>query len=163
MTSTLEKERSLVVAELAAQLPRCCSERGARGRTSTRGRRWLLNARTDPAAEAFARSHRSRQRPQLVRPLAPPPQARAEDPRATVVVLWSLLAGLFALNFTFTVFIVALPPWRRSSTPASRPHLDDGRPLLAYASPPRSSQDRDIYGHRRLYLFGLLGRWSRHC
>jgi MFS family permease len=24
-------------------------------------------------------------------------------------MLWSLLAGLFALNFTFTVFIVALP------------------------------------------------------
>ena len=74
-------------------------------------------------------------------------------------MLWSLLAGLFALNFTFTVFIVALP------TVAAQFHTSVTvltwtmvGPLLAYGlAAPILGKTGDIYGHRRLYLFGLLG------
>jgi len=74
-------------------------------------------------------------------------------------VLWSLLAGLFALNFTFTVFIVALP------SVASEFHTSISvlswtmiGPLLAYGlAAPLLGKTGDIFGHRRLYLFGLIG------
>ena len=87
-------------------------------------------------------------------------QARAEgSSRYQWWVLWSLLAGLFALNFTFTVFIVALP------TVATQFHTSVTvltwtmvGPLLAYGlAAPILGKTGDIYGHRRLYLFGLLG------
>ncbi len=74
-------------------------------------------------------------------------------------MLWSLLAGLFALNFTFTVFIVALP------TVATQFHTSVTvltwtmvGPLLAYGlAAPVLGKTGDVYGHRRLYLFGLIG------
>jgi MFS family permease len=72
-------------------------------------------------------------------------------------VLWSLLAGLLALNFTFTVFIVALP------TVAGEFHTSVNvlswtmiGPLLAYGlAAPLLGKVGDLYGHRRLYLVGL--------
>ena len=70
-----------------------------------------------------------------------------------------MLAGLFALNFTFTVFIVALP------TVATQFHTSVTvltwtmvGPLLAYGlAAPILGKTGDIFGHRRLYLFGLVG------
>ncbi|MHB8827178.1 MAG: MFS transporter [Acidimicrobiales bacterium] len=72
-------------------------------------------------------------------------------------VLWSLLAGLLALNFTFTVFIVALP------TVAGQLHTSVTvltwtmiGPLLAYGlAAPILGKVGDLWGHRRLYLAGL--------
>jgi MFS family permease len=74
-------------------------------------------------------------------------------------VLWSLLAGLLALNFTFTVFNVVL------SQVASQFHTSVVTlswtmtgPLLAYGlAAPFFGKIGDIFGHRRLYLFGLAG------
>ncbi len=74
-------------------------------------------------------------------------------------VLWSLLAGLLALNFTFTVFIVDLPQVAKEF------HTTKGvltwtmvGPLLANGlAAPIFGKAGDILGHRRLYLFGLAG------
>ena len=74
-------------------------------------------------------------------------------------VLWSLLAGLLALNFTFTVFIVDLPDVAKEF------HTTQGvltwtmvGPLLANGlAAPIFGKAGDILGHRRLYLFGLAG------
>jgi len=71
----------------------------------------LLNARSDPASAAFGTLGSEagsdlnwfmllRERVQ---------DRAAHSSRYQWWVLWSLLTGLFALNFTFTVFIVALP------------------------------------------------------
>jgi MFS family permease len=70
-----------------------------------------------------------------------------------------LLAGLLALNFTFTVFIVALPKVTGEF------HTTTGvltwtmvGPLLANGlAAPIFGKAGDIVGHRRLYLFGLAG------
>ena len=121
----------------------------------------LLNARSDPASAAFGTLGSEagsdlnwlmllRERVQQ--------RARASS-RYPWWVLWSLLAGLFALNFTFTVFIVALP------TVATQFHTSVTvltwtmvGPLLAYGlAAPLLGKTGDIYGHRRLYLFGLVG------
>ncbi len=74
-------------------------------------------------------------------------------------VLWTLLAGLFALNFTFTVFIVALPEvahqFHTSVTVLTWTMVG---PLLAYGlAAPVLGKTGDIIGHRRLYLIGLGG------
>lgn len=121
----------------------------------------LLNPRTDPASAAFGTMgaeagsdlnwllllrHRVRGR------------ALASS-RHQWWILWTLLAGLFALNFTFTVFIVALP------TVAGQFHTSEAvlawtmvGPLLAYGlAAPLFGKSGDIFGHRRLYLFGLAG------
>jgi multidrug resistance protein len=121
----------------------------------------LLNARTDPASAAFGTLGSEagsdlnwilllRQRVQ---------QRATASSRYQWWVLWSLLAGLFALNFTFTVFIVTLP------TVATQFHTSVTvltwtmvGPLLAYGlAAPILGKTGDIYGHRRLYLFGLAG------
>ncbi|MGP8010238.1 MAG: MFS transporter, partial [Acidimicrobiales bacterium] len=121
----------------------------------------LLNARSDPASAAFGTLGSEagsdlnwflllRQRVQ---------DRAASSSRYQWWVLWSLLAGLFALNFTFTVFIVALP------TVAAQFHTSVTvltwtmvGPLLAYGlAAPILGKTGDIYGHRRLYLFGLAG------
>jgi multidrug resistance protein len=74
-------------------------------------------------------------------------------------VLWSLLAGLFSLNFTFTVFIVALPNVAaqfHTSIPVLTWTMVG--PLLAYGlAAPLLGKTGDIYGHRHLYLVGLFG------
>jgi EmrB/QacA subfamily drug resistance transporter len=74
-------------------------------------------------------------------------------------VLGALLAGLLALNITFTVFIVALPKvaaeFHTSITVLTWTMTG---PLLAYGlAAPLLGKTGDIYGHRRLYLFGLAG------
>jgi MFS family permease len=121
----------------------------------------LLNARTDPASAAFGTLGSEagsdlnwflllRQRVQ---------DKAAASSKYPWWVLWSLLAGLFALNFTFTVFIVALP------TVAAQFHTTVTvltwtmvGPLLAYGlAAPILGKTGDIFGHRRLYLFGLIG------
>jgi MFS family permease len=74
-------------------------------------------------------------------------------------VLWSLLAGLLALNFTFTVFNVDLVHV------AAQLHTQTDTllwttvgPTLAYGlAAPVFGKIGDIFGHRRLYLFGLIG------
>lgn len=121
----------------------------------------LLNARSDPGSAAFGTLGSEagsdlnwlwllRERVQ---------ERAATSPRYQWWVLWSLLAGLFALNFTFTVFIVALP------TVATQFHTSVTvltwtmvGPLLAYGlAAPLLGKTGDIYGHRRLYLLGLMG------
>lgn len=74
-------------------------------------------------------------------------------------VLVALLAGLFALNFTFTVFVVALPTVKREfHTNFSVLTWVSTGPLLAFGlAAPIFGKAGDIFGHRRLYLLGLLG------
>jgi hypothetical protein len=126
----------------------------------------LLNARSDPASAAFGTLGSEagsdlnwflllRERVQ---------DRAAQSSRYQWWVLWSLLAGLFALNFTFTVFIVALP------TVATQFHTSVTvltwtmvGPLLAYGlAAPLLGKTGDIFGHRRLYLFGLVGVGAAH-
>jgi len=83
----------------------------------------------------------------------------AGSPRYSWWMLWSLLAGLFALNFTFTVFIVALPKvageFHTSVTVLTWTMVG---PLLAYGlAAPVLGKTGDVFGHRRLYLVGLAG------
>jgi MFS family permease len=121
----------------------------------------LLNARTDPGSAAFGTmGTEAGSDLNWILLLRARVQARAEgSSRYQWWVLWSLLAGLFALNFTFTVFIVALP------TVATQFHTSVTvltwtmvGPLLAYGlAAPILGKTGDIYGHRRLYLFGLVG------
>ena len=121
----------------------------------------LLNARTDPGAEAFGTlGNEAGSDLNWLMMLRHRVQARAEgSSRYEWWVLWSLLAGLFALNFTFTVFIVALPSvasqFHTSVTVLTWTMVG---PLLAYGlAAPILGKTGDIYGHRRLYLFGLIG------
>jgi MFS family permease len=121
----------------------------------------LLNARSDPASAAFGTlGSEAGSDLNWVLLLRQRVQDRASaSSRYQWWVLWSLLAGLFALNFTFTVFIVALP------TVAAQFHTSVTvltwtmvGPLLAYGlAAPILGKTGDIYGHRRLYLFGLAG------
>ncbi len=121
----------------------------------------LLNARTDPGAGLFGTlGNEAGSDLNWLSMLRHRVQARAEgSSRYEWWVLWSLLAGLFALNFTFTVFIVALPTvateFHTSVTVLTWTMVG---PLLAYGlAAPILGKAGDIYGHRRLYLFGLLG------
>ncbi|MEI6454197.1 MAG: MFS transporter, partial [Actinomycetes bacterium] len=74
-------------------------------------------------------------------------------------VLTALLSGLLALNITFTVFIVALPKVAgefHTSVVALTWTMTG--PLLAYGlAAPLLGKVGDLFGHRRLYLFGLAG------
>lgn len=121
----------------------------------------LLNARTDPAGAAFGTmGSEAGSDLNWILLLRQRVQARAEgSSRYQWWVLWSLLAGLFALNFTFTVFIVALPrvagEFHTSVTVLTWTMVG---PLLAYGlAAPILGKSGDIWGHRRLYLFGLVG------
>ena len=86
--------------------------------------------------------------------------ARAEgSSRHRWWVLWTILGGLFAVNVAFTIIVVALP---RIAT-----ELDTSRntltwvltgPLLALGVvAPAMGKAGDLWGHRRLYLFSILG------
>ncbi len=121
----------------------------------------LLNARSDPGAVAFGTlGNEAGSDLNWFSLLRHRVQARAESSsRYQWWVLWSLLAGLFALNFTFTVFIVALPSvaqqFHTSVTVLTWTMVG---PLLAYGlAAPILGKTGDIFGHRRLYLFGLAG------
>jgi len=123
--------------------------------------RGLLDVDADPAGQAFA-THGGEAGSDLnwIALLHQRVQTRAAgSSRYEWWVLWSLLAGLFALNFTFTVFIVALPrvagEFHTSITILTWTMVG---PLLAYGlAAPVLGKIGDIFGHRRLYLFGLAG------
>ncbi len=85
---------------------------------------------------------------------------RAErSPRYRWWALTALLAGLLSLNITFTVFVVALPTVRAEfHTNFSVLTWVSTGPLLAFGiAAPFFGKAGDLFGHRRLYLFGLGG------
>jgi MFS family permease len=85
---------------------------------------------------------------------------RAErSPRYKWWSLSALLAGLLSLNITFTVFVVALPTVRNDfHTNFSVLTWASTGPLLAFGvAAPFFGKAGDLFGHRRLYLFGLFG------
>ena len=121
----------------------------------------LLDARADPAASIFGTSGSEASSDlNWFRLVTYRVQQRAEaSGRRQWFVLWALLAGLLALNFTFTVFIVALPrvatELHSSITVLTWTMIG---PLLAYGlAAPLFGKVGDVFGHRRLYLFGLAG------
>src|SRR5580700_10472172 len=73
--------------------------------------------------------------------------------------LVALLSGLLALNITFTVFVVALPTVKADfHTNLSVLAWASTGPLLAFGvAAPFFGKAGDLFGHRRLYQFGLLG------
>lgn len=83
----------------------------------------------------------------------------AGSPRHRWWVLAALLTGLFALSFTFTVFVVALPTVAREfHTHVSVLTWVSTGPLLAFGlGAPLFGKVGDVFGHRRLYLWGLAG------
>ncbi len=86
--------------------------------------------------------------------------ARAErSPRYQWWALVALLAGLLALNITFTVFVVALPTVKADfHTNFSVLAWASTGPLLAFGvAAPFFGKVGDLFGHRRLYQFGLVG------
>jgi MFS family permease len=85
---------------------------------------------------------------------------RAErSPRYQWWSLTALLAGLLSLNITFTVFVVALPTVKGDfHTNFSVLTWASTGPLLAFGiAAPFFGKAGDLFGHRRLYLFGLAG------
>ncbi len=121
----------------------------------------LLNARTDPGGAALGTmGSEAGSDLNWIMMLRERVQTRAAgSSRYRWWVLCTLLAGLLALNFTFTIFTVDL------STVAVQLHTNVTvlswtmvGPLLAYGlAAPILGKTGDIFGHRRLYLFGLLG------
>lgn len=83
----------------------------------------------------------------------------ARSPRYQWWALVALLAGLLALNITFTVFVVALPTVKAEfHTNFSVLAWASTGPLLAFGvAAPFFGKAGDLFGHRRLYQFGLLG------
>jgi MFS family permease len=81
------------------------------------------------------------------------------SPRYRWWALTALLAGLLSLNVTFTVFVVALPTVRAQfHTNFSVLTWVSTGPLLAFGiAAPFFGRAGDLFGHRRLYLFGLGG------
>ena len=83
----------------------------------------------------------------------------ARSPRYQWWALAALLAGLLSLNITFTVFVVALPTVKADfHTNFSVLAWASTGPLLAFGvAAPFFGKVGDLFGHRRLYQFGLLG------
>ena len=81
------------------------------------------------------------------------------SPRYQWWALVALLAGLLSLNITFTVFVVALPTVKADfNTNFSVLAWASTGPLLAFGvAAPFFGKAGDLFGHRRLYQFGLLG------
>ena len=81
------------------------------------------------------------------------------SPRYQWWALVALLSGLLALNITFTVFVVALPTVKADfHTNLSVLAWVSTGPLLAFGvAAPFFGKVGDLFGHRRLYQFGLLG------
>jgi MFS family permease len=81
------------------------------------------------------------------------------SPRYQWWALVALLSGLLALNITFTVFVVALPTVKADfHTNFSVLAWASTGPLLAFGvAAPFFGKAGDLFGHRRLYQFGLLG------
>ncbi len=121
----------------------------------------LLDARSDPAGIAFGSlGTEASSELNWLAMLRHRVQRRAmASSRYQWWVLWSLLAGLLALNFTFTVFNVDLVHVADEfhTTPETLLWTTVG-PTLAYGlAAPVFGKIGDIFGHRRLYLFGLIG------
>ncbi|HEY2563914.1 MAG TPA: MFS transporter [Acidimicrobiales bacterium] len=74
-------------------------------------------------------------------------------------VLWTVLAGLLSVNITFTVFVVALPKVAGElHTSVSTLTWTSTGPLLAFGvAAPVLGKIGDVWGLRRLYLWGLVG------
>lgn len=121
----------------------------------------LLDADVDPGASAFgANGSEAASDLNWLALVTTRVQERASvSERHRWWVLCTLLAGLLALNFTFTVFVVALPRIGREFS-TSLPVLTWTMigPLLAYGlAAPAFGKAGDLLGHRRLYLVGLAG------
>lgn len=74
-------------------------------------------------------------------------------------ILWTVLAGLFAVGFTITILAVSLPSIADDldSDTATMTWVVTG-PLLAFGvAGPLLGKAGDVYGHRRVYLLGLVG------
>jgi MFS family permease len=73
--------------------------------------------------------------------------------------LWTVLAGLLSVNITFTVFVVALPKVASQlHTSVSTLTWTSTGPLLAFGvAAPVLGKIGDVWGLRRLYLWGLVG------
>jgi EmrB/QacA subfamily drug resistance transporter len=73
-------------------------------------------------------------------------------------VLSAVLGGLFAVNFTFTIFAVALPRIAREfhTTENTLTWVITG-PMLGYGiAAPALGRAGDLWGHRRVYILGLI-------
>src|SRR5688572_3178484 len=85
---------------------------------------------------------------------------RAQNsPRFRWWVLWTVLAGLFSVNVTFTIFAVALPRIAGEFDTSTNTLIwVVTGPMLAYGVvAPVLGKMGDLYGHRRMYLLGLAG------
>jgi len=74
-------------------------------------------------------------------------------------VLWTVLAGLFSVNVTFTVFAVALPRISRELG-TTEEHADRGHHRADAGlrrGRARARSRRRCVGHRRVYLLGMGG------
>jgi MFS family permease len=72
-------------------------------------------------------------------------------------VLLAVLGGLFSVNFTFTIFAVALPRIAREfgTTENTLTWVITG-PMLGYGiAAPALGRAGDLWGHRRVYMLGL--------
>ena len=74
-------------------------------------------------------------------------------------LLVSVLLGLLASNITFTIFNVALVDisTKLHTTPSTLTWAITGPLLAVGVSAPILGKLGDVYGHRRLYLYGLVG------
>ncbi|HEX9968759.1 MAG TPA: MFS transporter, partial [Acidimicrobiales bacterium] len=74
-------------------------------------------------------------------------------------VLWSALGGLFAVYTVFTLVAVALPRVADEfgTTTSTMTWVVTGPLLVIGVAAPILGKLGDVYGHRRLYLFGLSG------
>ncbi len=145
----------------AAQAPAVTTEKSVEAHARLDDPDELLDARTDPGASAFGTSGTEAGSDlNWFALLTSRVQRRAVvSGRHRWWVLGALLAGLLALNFTFTVFIVALPRVAHEfSTSITVLTWTMIGPLLAYGlAAPLFGKVGDVFGHRRLYLVGLLG------
>lgn len=73
-------------------------------------------------------------------------------------MLWVVLSGLLATNLLFTVFVVALPQVARGlHTTVSTMTWTVTGPMLAFGVvAPLAGKASDLWGHRRLFLLGVL-------
>jgi len=81
------------------------------------------------------------------------------SPRFRWWVLWTVLAGLFSVNVTFTILAVVLPRIANEfGTTENTMIWAITGPMLAFGVvAPILGKTADLYGHRRLYLIGLAG------
>lgn len=72
-------------------------------------------------------------------------------------VLWSVLSGMFAAGFSFTILAVSIPDIARDlNTNETSLTWVVSAPLLMFAlAMPILGKAGDVYGHRRVYLVGL--------